>query len=149
MSGGAAIGPGSRVTLRYRLSLDDGSEVDASGDEPLTFTIGDATLAPGLEEALFGLRPGSEEWIVLAPGEAFGLPEPDLLHRLPRADFPEEMSLEEGAVILFTTPSGEEIAGTVTALEEREVAVDFNHPLAGRALLFEVEILAVGEVTAP
>ncbi|MGB5177280.1 MAG: FKBP-type peptidyl-prolyl cis-trans isomerase, partial [Gammaproteobacteria bacterium] len=112
-------------------------------DEPLTFTMGDGTLVEGLELGLYGLKAGATQRLVLQPQQAFGLHDPDKLHLLDREVFPGELALEPGVIIGFDTPSGEELPGTVVSLTDETVSVDFNHPLAGRVVVFEVEILAV------
>ena len=135
---------GARVVLRYRLSLADGTLVDASEEgDPLVLTVGDGTLEEGLEALLLGLGAGARATFHLAPGQAFGLPDPEAVHLLPRADFPEGLALEAGTVVACTAPSGLEVAGTVLEAGEGGVRVDFSHPLAGRSLVFEVEVLEV------
>ncbi len=137
------IGPGARVTLHFTLDLAEGERVDSSRDgEPLTFTLGDGTLDPGLEAALEGLQVGDHQRLLLPPGSAFGGRDPANIHPLPRSDFSEPLP-SPGTVMGFTTPSGHEVAGTVVGSDAETVQVDFNHPLAGRGLVFEVEILAV------
>jgi len=139
-----AIAPGCQVTLHYSLSREDGLEVDNSRDgEPLIVTIGDGTLAAGLEQFLLGMEAGSRNSYTVAPEQVFGFPDPDNVHALPRDDFPPELVLEPGMVLSFAAPSGDEIPGTVVELDEARVTVDFNHPLAGHTLRFDVEILAV------
>lgn len=140
---GAVIGPGREVTLHYRMRLEDGTVVDETEAEPLTFTVGDGTLIPGLESFLTGLAAGAEERFLIAPEEAFGLRDPDNVHTLARSEFPAEMPLEPGTVIGFSTPSGEELPGMVVEADADRVMVDFNHPLAGHQLTFEVRVVAV------
>ncbi|MCP4042920.1 MAG: peptidylprolyl isomerase [Gammaproteobacteria bacterium] len=135
---------GSTVVIHYTLSLGDGTEVDTTqGGEPLQFRIGDGSLEAGLECLLLELLPGDKRRFHLSPGAAFGDPDPASVHTLGRAEFPAGMQLREGVVVGFTTPSGEEIAGTIMDLVGESVVVDFNHPLAGRTLDFEVEIVSV------
>lgn len=138
------ISPGSRVTLHYTLALEDGYEVDSSRDgEALTFTLGDGTLVTGLEAFLVGMRGGEVQSYRVAPEQAFGYPDPANVHDLPRDDFPVEIVMEPGLVLSFAAPSGEDIPGTVLALDDTRVQVDFNHPLAGLTLQFDVEIVDV------
>jgi FKBP-type peptidyl-prolyl cis-trans isomerase SlpA len=135
---------GARVVVRYRLTLADGTLVDESGEgEPLVFAVGDGTLEQGLEARLLGLRAGARVTFYLAPGEAFGPVDPQAVHRMPREDFPPEMGIAPGAVVGFAAPSGLQVVGTVLDVRASEVEVDFSHPLAGRALVFEVEVAAV------
>jgi FKBP-type peptidyl-prolyl cis-trans isomerase SlpA len=138
------ISPGSTVTLHLSLTLEDGTVAESTlDDEPLTFTMGDGTLAGGLELGLYGLRPGASQRLELEPEQAFGLRDPGKVHRLPRADFAAELELEPGSIIGFDTPGGEELSGTIIAFDDDTVEVDFNHPLAGRVIIFDVEIIDV------
>jgi FKBP-type peptidyl-prolyl cis-trans isomerase SlpA len=137
---------GSQVTLHFRITLPDGTEALSTFDEePLTVVIGDGTLRGGLELALYGLKAGDTQTLTLEPDQAFGFHDDALIHRMPRSDFPDDMALEEGQVIGFTTPAGDEAAGSIMAVGDQEVSVDFNHPLAGKQVTFEVEILEVGQ----
>ena len=140
------ISPASTVTLHLSLTLKDGTVAESTfEDEPLTFTMGDGALAEGLELGLYGLRPGDTQRLELYPEQAFGLRDPGKVHQLPRADFAAEMALEPGLIIGFNTPGGEELSGTIIAFDDATVEVDFNHPLAGRVVIFDVEIIAVVE----
>ena len=138
------ISPASTVTLHLSLTLEDGTVAESTfDDKPLTFTMGDGSLAEGLELGLYGLCPGDTQRLELYPEQAFGLRDPGKVHQLPRADFAAEMALEPGLVIGFTAPGGEELSGTILAFDEATVEVDFNHPLAGRVVVFDVEIIDV------
>ncbi len=138
------IEQGSEVLMHFTLALADGTVVDGSEQGgPLRFVAGDGTLETGLEELLYGMRAGDKACFNLAPGQAFGEPDPTNVHSMPRSEFPADMALQEGAVVEFTTPGGAAVPGTVLELAEDSVMVDFNHPLAGRQLTFEVEILEV------
>ncbi len=135
---------GSRVSLHFSLSLTDGTVADSSfGGEPVSVVIGDGSLDRGLELALIGLRPGDHQTLTLMPGQAFGMPDPAAVNHVPRDSFPAGMAPEPGQIIGFSTPDGQEIAGAVIEVGDEEVEVDFNHPLAGREIVFEVEILSV------
>lgn len=138
------ISPESTVTLHLSLTLKDGTVAESTfDDEPLTFTMGDGSLAEGLELGLYGLRPGDTQRLELYPEQAFGLRDPGKVHQLPRADFAAELALEPGLVIGFDAPGGEELSGTIIAFDDATVEVDFNHPLAGRVVIFDVEIIDV------
>jgi len=138
------IGLDSSVILHLSLTLEDGTVAESTfGDEPLSFVMGDGTLVRGLELGLYGLRPGDTQRLVLYPEQAFGLRDPDKIHRMPRADFDDEMVLEPGVIIGFETPDGEEIPGMVSAVGDESIEVDFNHPLAGHTVIFNVEIIDV------
>ena len=138
------IGAGSTVTLHLSLALEDGRVAESTfEDDPHTFTVGDGSLLPGLEMALYGLRPGDTQHLVLHPAQAFGARDPARIHIMPRTAFTDEISLEPGLIIGFTDTGGAELSGTVLSMTDTAVEVDFNHPLAGHAITFDVEIIDV------
>jgi FKBP-type peptidyl-prolyl cis-trans isomerase SlpA len=139
---------GSKVTMHYALRLADGTVADSSFDnEPVSFVVGDGSLDQGLELALIGLRAGDRQTLTLMPGQAFGARDDAALQWLERDQFPPGMALEEGQIIGFTGQAGEDVAGAVIDIQDQRVRVDFNHPLAGREIEFEVEILSVENPT--
>lgn len=149
MSGGQEILPGCPVTLHLSIALEDGSEaISTFGEEPVELTMGDGTLQPGLELALYGLRPGDTQTLSLLPEQAYGLRDPGLIQYMPMTDFEASFTPEVGQIIAFSLPNGEEAAGSVIAIDEGRVEVDFNHPLAGHEISFRVEILDVGPPVA-
>jgi len=134
----------SHVTLHYRVSLEDKTELESSfGDEPLEFTMGEDMLTEGMELSLLDLKTGDKQSITLTPEQTYGHRDPDNIHSLAPADFPKDISPERGQVIAFDTPAGDEINGVVLEVTNEKISVDFNHPLAGNNLIFEVEILKV------
>ena len=138
------IAPGSRVTLHFTLGTEDGSELTSTFDgEPASITLGDGSLIEGLELALIGLGAGEEQTITLSAEQAFGRRDEGRIHSMPRSDFPHDMDLDPGLVIAFETPTGEELAGIVLETGANDVLVDFNHPLAGRDIVFKAKILEI------
>lgn len=138
-----AIGSGSTVTLHFSILLADGQEVDTTRrNRPATFRVGDGNLPSAFERALFGLRAGADERLWIPPDEGFGPRRIENIRTLRRADFPNAASLESGTMVLFEAVGGE-LPGVVTAVDGDLVEVDFNHPLAGRKLAFDVTILRV------
>jgi len=132
------------MTLHYRLRLEDGTEVLSTfGGNPATLALGRGELAAGLEQCLAQAEPGRSYVFELEPPQAFGERREDLMQSLPRASFARDIALEEGALIEFSAPDGTRHAGQVRELHTRDVLVDFNHPLAGRRVKFEVEVLAI------
>jgi FKBP-type peptidyl-prolyl cis-trans isomerase SlpA len=139
-----AIGPDSEVILHCRLLLEDGTVAeDTTGDEPICLRIGDGTLLGRLEEKLLGLHAGDHQGWDLAPQEAFGTRDPSNVRQLERDKFPANVIPEPGQVIAFSLPDGDEVPGGVVSIDGDRVTVDFNHPLAGHTVRFEVEIVAV------
>lgn len=138
------IGPGCTVTMHFSLRFHDGFVADASEPgEPLTFVMGDGSLVQGLELALYGLKTGDTQTVELDPLHSFGFSDPENVHSMPRIEFAPDLPLEVGTVIAFSTPSGEEIPGMIKEVKGDEVIVDFNHPLAGHDVIFEVEIVDI------
>ncbi len=139
-----AINVGSDVVMHFCLSLKDGTVADGSiDDEPLSFTMGDGTLIEGLEMVLYGLKAGDKQTLEIEPRDTFGFPDEDNVHEMPRTEFADELEIKEGVIISFSTPSGDEIPGTIIEIKDDIVKVDFNHPLAGHTIQFFVEILDV------
>jgi len=137
------IGPDKEVTLHFALKLDNGELVDSTFDkQPATFKVGDGNLLPGFEAALFGLKAGDKRSLRVEPEQGFGQPNPQNVQRMPRSQF-QEMELSEGLLVIFNDAANTELPGVVKAFDEAQVTIDFNHPLAGKTLSFEVEIIAV------
>ncbi len=138
------IGYDCEVTMHFTLALEDGTIADASVDgEPMTFTMGDGTMIEGLEMVLYGLKVGDKQSLSIEPRDTFGFPEDENIHTLARTEFSDELKIEEGMIIGFNTPSGEEIPGAILEIKDNEVKVDFNHPLAGHEVVFTVEIVNI------
>lgn len=137
------IGPDSRVTLHFALKLDDGGVVDSTFDkQPATFSIGDGSLLPGFEQALYGLKAGDCRSFNIGPDRGFGQPNPNNVQVMPRSQF-EDMELSEGLMIIFNDAASASLPGVVQSFDDQQVTIDFNHPLAGKELTFDVEIIDV------
>lgn len=140
--------PGTRVTLHFTLALADGTEIDATGDaEPMTVVLGQGMLLESLESRLVGLSAGDKRRFDIPAHETHFAEDEDTIQTLPRSEFPEDADLQVGNVFGFQLPNGEEVPGMIVSFDEREVVVDFSHPLAGHDVVFEVEILAVEPVS--
>ena len=140
------IGPEMRVTLHFSLLLDTGAEVDSTRrGRPATFVVGDGNLPAGFERSLTGLKRGDDVVIEITPADGFGERKASNVRRLPRSRFAPDLALEPGLVVSFAAPDGE-LPGVVIATEGDDVVVDFNHPLAGRHLKFDVSVLDVRRV---
>ena len=133
---------GDSLTLHYRLSCQGTDIVNTFGEGPETFTLGHNDIDPRLESLLLGLAAGDHRVFDLEAGDAFGARDPELIQTLPRSDFPAAMELAVNGGVQFELPNGQTLTGTVLALDADHVQVDFNHPLAGLAVEFEVQILA-------
>ena len=134
----------SIVTMHFDIRLKDGSIADSTRNvgRPMQFTMGKGIFSQKLEDALLGLGAGDKKKIMLLPDEAFGAPHPANIYEFPKAKF-SGFELEEGLIISFAQKDGSELPGVVRSIGETEVTVDFNHPLAGQVILFDLEIVAV------
>lgn len=137
------IGPDKEVTLHFALKLENGDVVDSTFDkQPATFKVGDGNLLPGFEAALYGFKAGDRRSLQIGPENAFGQPNPQNVQVMPRGQF-QGMELSEGLLIIFNDAANAELPGVVKAFDEQQVTIDFNHPLAGKTLSFDVEIIEV------
>ncbi len=144
-SDGLAIEEGREVTLHFSLLLESGEEIDTTRNgKPATFVVGDGQLLPGFEAVLMGKGKGYSEQIPLTPEQAFGERNPDNVQIIARERFAQmaDQTLEPGLVVSFHAGDGE-LPGVVVELYERTVKVDFNHPLAGLPIVFDVSIQSV------
>ena len=143
------VEPGSFLTLHYRLSGPGGGAfIDTFGAQPATLSIGTGELAPAMEARLLGLAEGSRASFELASGEAFGERNAELLQRVPRtllaAHGDADADYQVGDVVRFPTPDGQaSFAGVVREVAGDALVFDFNHPLAGRPVTFEVQLIGI------
>lgn len=143
------VDPGSFLTLHYRLAGPDGTDViNTFGAKPATLSLGEGQLAPAMESLLLGLTAGRHETFQLEPGVAFGARNPELLQRVARSLLaqhgPDDSDFEVGDVVQFPRPDGEPgFAGVVRERADDWLLFDFNHPLAGQRVTFEVELIEV------
>jgi FKBP-type peptidyl-prolyl cis-trans isomerase SlpA len=139
------IQPGSEVHMHFAIKLTDGTIADSTREQgkPACFTLGDGNVLDKVESALIGLKVGDKKKITLTPEEGFGVANPDNLHWLPKAQFPQDLSLEPGLIMGFNQPNGIELPGIIREIKDNEVLVDFNHPLCDQTLIFDLEIMAV------
>lgn len=139
---------GSHVTLHYRLSLADGADiVNSFGARPATLLLGAGQIAPPLEAILLGMKAGSHSTFRLTPEQAFGVRNPELIQKVTLAALRDHgVSSDEfvpGDLVEFNAPSGGRYAGVLKEIDASGALFDFNHPLAGQALSFEVQIIGI------
>jgi len=143
------IEPGCQISLFFSLALSDGKLIDSNFDgKPASFRLGDGNMLPGFEEVLLGHSAGSQIEVLLEPEQAFGAVNPKNLQKFPIAKFEtllqdELLPTEVGSVVSFKDAGGFDLPGIVSAIRKASIAVDFNHPLAGKQILFKASIVAV------
>jgi FKBP-type peptidyl-prolyl cis-trans isomerase SlpA len=135
----------SLVTLHYRVATADDTEVVATfGSTPATLQLGSGELAPTLEACLEDLPVGERHVFLLEPQQAFGPHNPELVKRLSKSELPKGgEGIEPLTLVEFEAPNGAKFAGLVRELDETSALVDFNHPLAGKSIRFEVEVIGI------
>ena len=136
------IQTGTSVTLHFSLALENGHIVDSNFEgNPATFSVGDGNLLPGFESSLLGLEVGDEREFIISPENAFGQHNAQNIQAVDRGNF-DESELEIGSILSFQNGDGE-LPGVIIALEENQVMVDFNHPLSGKNIVFQVKIVEI------
>lgn len=135
----------SEVVMHFTIKLADGSAADSTkvNNKPAKFVMGDGSLTANFEKCLIGLTEGEAKTFELDPEDAFGQPNPDNIYHVERSKFSAEAPAEVGAIIAFTQPDGNELPGIIREVTGESVTVDFNHPLAGQKLTFDVEVISV------
>lgn len=142
------VAEGSYLTLHYRVTASDGTSIISTFEErPATLQLGSGQLAPPLEQCLIGLQEGAHQVFELLPGAAFGLRNPDLVKNVSRDMLAEQSqsgaNYAIGDLVEFNAPGGGRFAGVLRELGPDYALFDFNHPLAGQAVKFEVKIIGV------
>jgi FKBP-type peptidyl-prolyl cis-trans isomerase SlpA len=139
------IGAQSEVLFHFSIKLEDGSAADSTKvhNKPAKLFMGDGSLTENFEKCLLGLVAGDSKSFDLEPEDAFGQPNPDNIYFVDRSKFGADTPAEVGTIIAFTQPDGTDLPGLVREVAGDSVTVDFNHPLAGQKVTFEVDILEV------
>ncbi len=129
--------------IHYKLSHANGALVDEAWDESLLFEIGDGQLDPCLERCVLEAKLGQLQTFLLSAAEAFGDSDDEAFQVMQRGEFPSDMTLAVDAAVEFTTPTGDAYVGCIDSIEGEKIRVNFNHPLAGADVAFQVHILAI------
>lgn len=136
---------GDTVQVHYRGTLDDGTEFDSSaGREPLSFTVGGGQVIGGFDDAVTGMVIGDKKTVEIACVEAYGPARDDLINQIERERIPDHIELAEGLQLQAGGPGGAPSVVIVIAFDDTTVTLDANHPLAGKDLTFEIELVTVG-----
>ena len=145
------VGENVVVSLDYVLTLDDKREVDRSDkDTPMEYLHGYNNIIPGLEKELTGLEVGDEKKVIVKPELGYGERDPDGIAEFPRNTFPNSAQLEVGeSVMMRDKESGESFQAYVSKLDNDKVLLDFNHPLAGETLHFQIRVAGLRAATKP
>lgn len=135
---------GDKVEVHYTGSLEDGTVFDSSkGRDPLAFTIGEKTLIRGFEEAVVGMAVGNSKSVHIPAIEAYGEHDPARILKVPLSDLPEGINPQEGQQLQMRQSSGQAVMVRISEVTETDITLDANHPLAGKNLNFEIELVKV------
>jgi peptidylprolyl isomerase len=135
---------GDKVKVHYTGKLEDGTVFDSSKDrEPLEFNLGGGNVIPGFENGILGMEVGESKTLTIAPDQAYGQPNPDLVATVERKQFPDNIKPEVGLQLQMSQPNGQPLNVTITNIKGDSITLDANHPLAGKTLVFDIELVAV------
>ena len=136
----------STVKVHYTGKLADGEVFDTSdGKEPIEFTLGQGQLIPGFEKGLIDMKLNEKKTITIPKEEAYGDVNKDLIQEVKKTELPQDMAPEVGMGLVSKTPDGQEMNLMVVEVREETIVIDGNHPLAGKELIFDLEVLAITE----
>ena len=140
----AEVKAGDTVHLHYTGTLLDGTTFDSSeGRDPLQFTVGSGQIIPGLDVAIPGMQVGDKKVVSIGADDAYGQVNPDMRQAVPREGIPPEIPLEVGIQLQMQTPDGQAMPVTVIEVDDATVTLDANHPLAGKDLQFDIELVKI------
>lgn len=137
---------GVYVQVQYQGTLTDGQVFDTSqGRPPLEVKMGCGQLIQGFEDALMGMSLNEKKSITLTPDQAYGNRDENQKRSFPRAEVPPQMNPEVGQTVALSGPSGQQVPATITEVNDEAITVDLNHPLAGKTLMFDIEVVGITE----
>ena len=136
---------GNTVSVHYRGTLNDGTEFDSSHSrgEPLSFQVGAGQMISGFDAALPGMAVGETKNITLTPDQAYGESNPEAITDVPKTSFPPGFSFQVDSMVQGQNDMGQPVVGTINEVKENDVTIDFNHPMAGKDLNFEIELVSI------
>lgn len=135
---------GDTVRIHYTGTLDDGTEFDSSaGRDPLEFALGGGQVIPGFDSAVDGMAVGESKSVTIPPEQAYGERHDQLVQEVPKTALPEDMKPEIGMQLQSQSPDGQVMNLVVTEVQDEQITVDANHPLAGQSLTFAIELVEI------
>ena len=136
---------GDTVKIEYTGTFEDGTVFDSSEQhgKPLEFEVGKGMVIPGFENAVIGMEKDQEKEVKVTPENAYGQPNPKLVQKVPRDKLPKEQEPKAGMFLAIGTPDGQKVPAQIKEVDEKEVTIDLNHPLAGKTLNFKIKVVEV------
>jgi FKBP-type peptidyl-prolyl cis-trans isomerase 2 len=140
-----AVKSGDKVKVEYEGRLEDGTVFDASSKhgKPLEFAAGTGQVIKGFDAAVIGMEIGEEKEVTLPPDQAYGQPNDKLVQKIPREKLPQDQQPEVGMVLGMKLPNGAQVPASITEVNDKEVTIDLNPPLAGKTLIFKIKLVSV------
>lgn len=144
-AGAASVKKGDKVTLEYTGTLSDGTVFDASSkhDSPLKFEAGAGRVIPGFDKAVMGMSVGEEKKFTIQPAEAYGESNPKLIQKVSRKEIPQDREPQVGMGLIVGGPGGQQMRAFITEVTPDFITLDMNHPLAGKALTFQIKVVKI------
>ena len=135
---------GDKVKVDYTGTLEDGTVFDTSeGKQPLEFTAGEGKIIKGFDNAIIGMEKGEEKEIKIEKADAYGDHNPDMLKKIPRDKLPKEPEPKAGMMLAMKTHDGNQFPAKIAEVNDTEVTIDLNHPLAGKTLNFKIKVVDI------
>ncbi len=138
------IKKGDKIKVEYTGTLEDGTVFDTSeGKQPLEFEAGSGQLIKGFDDAVIGMEKDEEKEIKIEKDQAYGDVNPELLKKIPRDKLPPEQEPKPGMMLAMSTPDGKQIPAKIAEVDDKEITIDLNHPLAGKTLIFKIKVVDI------
>ena len=138
------IKKGDKIKVDYTGKLEDGNVFDSSeGKEPLEFEVGSGQLIKGFDDTVIGMKKGEEKEVTITKDNAYGDANPQLVKKIPRDKLPPEQEPKPGMMLGMATPDGKQIPAKITDVDDKEITIDLNHPLAGKTLIFNIKVVDI------
>jgi peptidylprolyl isomerase len=135
---------GDTVKIHYTGKLNDDTVFDSSVNrEPLQFTVGEGKIISGVEQGVIGMNPGESKTVTISPDQAYGPHRADLVEEIERKQFPDHLQLAVGKMLQIRQPDGQTFQVKIVDINESKVILDANHPLAGKELVFDIQLLEI------
>tara|TARA_Y100000310_G_scaffold285539_1_gene309083 strand:+ start:99 stop:530 length:432 start_codon:yes stop_codon:yes gene_type:complete len=140
-----AVEKGNKVKVEYTGTFEDGTVFDSSEKhgQPLEFEAGSGKVIPGFDNAIVGMEEGEEKEVTIEPKDAYGEPNPELLKKIPRDQLPKEQEPGVGMMLMMSLPNGAQMPAKIAEVNDTEVTLDLNHPLAGKVLKFKLKVVSI------
>ena len=145
-----AVEKGDKVQIEYTGTLDNGNVFDTSEKhgKPLEFEVGLGDVIPGFDSAVMGMEEGQEKDITIEPKDAYGMRNGDLVKKIPRSNLPQDQVPQVGMVLAVGFPDGRQLPAKIIEVNDDEVSIDMNHPLAERTLHFKIKLVGLTKATS-